>query len=134
MRKPIPGFKNYECDMDGNIYTIPHTTMRLPKPFKDGTRSGKIQEHHEKGGLKTITLNNVTGYKFCCVVNDENKRVTLYQHRAVWAAFNGPIDKGYELDHKNSVRSDNRLENLQLVTRSENCKLIFERRKEKLKC
>lgn len=41
-------------------------------------------------------------------------------HRAVWIAFNGPIPSGKEINHKNGVKSDNRLENLELCTRKEN--------------
>lgn len=41
-------------------------------------------------------------------------------HRVVWESFNGEIPKGMEIDHKNTVRDDNRLENLRLVTSKEN--------------
>jgi HNH endonuclease/Helix-turn-helix domain of resolvase len=41
-------------------------------------------------------------------------------HRIVWAAFHGPIPKGLEINHKNGVKYDNHLANLELVTRSEN--------------
>lgn len=43
-----------------------------------------------------------------------------YGHRLVWEAFVGLIPEGLEVNHKNGVRGDNRLENLELVTRSEN--------------
>lgn len=41
-------------------------------------------------------------------------------HRAVWEAFNGPIPGRLEVNHKNLNRSDNRLENLELLTHREN--------------
>jgi len=41
-------------------------------------------------------------------------------HRAVWEAFNGPIPEGMEINHKNLDRCDNRLENLEILTREEN--------------
>lgn len=41
-------------------------------------------------------------------------------HRAVWEAFNGPIADGLEINHKNLERGDNRLENLEILTRVEN--------------
>lgn len=41
-------------------------------------------------------------------------------HRYVWHFFKGEIPKGYVVDHVNSLRDDNRLENLKAVTRSEN--------------
>lgn len=40
--------------------------------------------------------------------------------RMVWQSFNGKIPFGYQIDHINNQPDDNRLENLQLLTRSEN--------------
>ena len=44
----------------------------------------------------------------------------LLAHRIVWKAFNGEIPEGMEIDHINTIRDDNRLENLRLVSSSEN--------------
>lgn len=41
-------------------------------------------------------------------------------HRLVYETFNGEIPEGFEVDHINNVRNDNRLENLQLLSRLEN--------------
>jgi hypothetical protein len=41
-------------------------------------------------------------------------------HRVVWEAFNGPIPDRLEVNHKNLDRSDNRIENLELLTHREN--------------
>lgn len=41
-------------------------------------------------------------------------------HRFIWEHANGPIPKGYEVDHINGVRSDNRIVNLRLVTHKQN--------------
>lgn len=41
-------------------------------------------------------------------------------HRIVWETFNGEIPKGFEIDHINNKRDDNRLDNLQLLTKSAN--------------
>jgi hypothetical protein len=40
--------------------------------------------------------------------------------RFIWYWFNGPIPKGHEIDHKNNVKTDNRLKNLQSITGIEN--------------
>lgn len=37
-------------------------------------------------------------------------------HRVIWEMHNGPIPQGYQIDHINHVRTDNRIENLRLVT------------------
>lgn len=44
-----------------------------------------------------------------------------YIHRIIWEAFKGKIPEGYEIDHINTIRNDNRLSNLRLVTHKENC-------------
>lgn len=41
-------------------------------------------------------------------------------HRMVWETFVGKIPDGYEIDHINTIRDDNRLENLRCVTPKEN--------------
>lgn len=61
---------------------------------------------------------------------DGYHRVTLYGnspackkflvHRLVTTAFIGCIDKGFEVNHKNGVKSDNSVGNLEIVTRSDN--------------
>jgi hypothetical protein len=42
------------------------------------------------------------------------------QHRYVWTYHNGAIPKGMVIHHINSVKDDNRLSNLALVTKSGN--------------
>jgi hypothetical protein len=49
------------------------------------------------------------------------KIVDAAAHRLVWEAFNGAIPDNLEINHKNGKRSDNRLANLELLTKSQNC-------------
>lgn len=44
----------------------------------------------------------------------------LYAHRLIWETVNGPIPDGREIDHLNGIKSDNRVRNLEAVTKSEN--------------
>ena len=46
-----------------------------------------------------------------------------YVHRIVWEAANGPIPDGLVVHHVNGDKTDNRLENLQLMTPSEHAHL-----------
>lgn len=45
-----------------------------------------------------------------------------YAHRIIWEMFYGRIPDGYEIDHINHDRSDNRIENLRCVHPHENDK------------
>jgi hypothetical protein len=44
----------------------------------------------------------------------------MAEHRYVWTQAHGEIPKGMEIHHINSIKNDNRLENLKLVTHKEN--------------
>lgn len=41
----------------------------------------------------------------------------VMMHRLVWQVANGAIPNGMEVHHKNGVKSDNRIENLELLDR-----------------
>lgn len=50
----------------------------------------------------------------------DRRRKRISVHRLVAIAFLGPAPKGCEVNHKNGDKADNRAENLEWVTRSEN--------------
>ncbi len=48
------------------------------------------------------------------------KRKTYLAHRLAWIYMRGDIPTGFDIDHINMQRSDNRIFNLRLATRSQN--------------
>ena len=50
----------------------------------------------------------------------QRKQMYILVSRAIWIYFNGGILKNLEMNHKNGIKDDNRLSNLELVTRSGN--------------
>lgn len=59
------------------------------------------------------------GYLIFSYKND-NRYSPMTVHRAVFETFKHEIPKGLVIDHKNTVRDDNRIDNLQCVTSKEN--------------
>jgi len=50
----------------------------------------------------------------------QGTRTSFYAHRLAWEAVYGPIPDGMVIDHKDRDKSNNKIENLRLVTRSQN--------------
>ena len=62
-------------------------------------------------------LRNITKYGYRRITLRTRKR--RFEHVLVWEAHHGPVPAGFEVHHKNENKLDNRIENLQLVTRLE---------------
>ena len=52
-------------------------------------------------------------------------------HRLVWEAFNGPIPGRLEINHKDLDKTNNHIDNLELVTHQQNLIHVFSLRKRK---
>ena len=92
--KVIPSFPRYQVSSEGRIRSIDRGPMRV-----------RVKPH---------------GYCYVLLAVGNSKKVRKYIHHLVLEAFVGPRPKGYQCDHINAVRDDNRLENLHWVTPSEN--------------
>lgn len=125
--KAIPGFPFYYADKIGNIYSI--TPADQKKFFEHKTLQFKqvkgdpLTFHNDKAGTiklkKLKPQDNRTGYlKLTLKVN--GKSVKEYVHRLVLLAWRGPFPAGKETNHIDMNTHNNKLENLEFVTRAEN--------------
>lgn len=65
--------------------------------------------------FRSFGTKDVNGYMFRAI-NGKMYRV----HRLICSAFNGKSPKGYDVDHVNGIKTDNRMENLRWASRSSN--------------
>lgn len=105
--------------------------MKELRNFPDycATECGKIWSKKSKKFLSTKTKSK--GYCKVNLYDGNGNAKNVRVHRMIWEAFNGEIPNGYEINHKNEVRDDNRLSNLELVSHYDN--LMYGSRKERHK-
>lgn len=112
MWKAIPSCPGYEAHISGNIRSIDRITMR--SNGRQYTHTGQlIKGYTDSHGYLQFRPYQSKTRKSCRV------------HRAVWEAYMGETE--LELDHINGDKMDNRLENLQAVTRKQHSKLTNDR-------
>ena len=88
----------------------------------EGSNYGNVRSLNFRRTGETKRLNpgkDKQGYLYVCLMKNGTKNWEKV-HRIIWEAFNGPIPDGYEINHINEDKSDNRLENLSIVTHKEN--------------
>lgn len=77
------------------------------------------------GGIHTLEEKELKGWKtsdgyvYISLYKDGSKK-TYCKHRLILESFICKPDENYECNHKNGIKDDNRLENLEWVTPSEN--------------
>ena len=78
--------------------------------------AGQIDRLMPNGELRrNVGTLDATGY---LRINVDGK--AAHVHRLVYQNSYGKIPKGFDVDHVNGIRSDNKIDNLRLVTRSQN--------------
>jgi hypothetical protein len=93
-----------------------HTTLNEAFDYQpDGTLVWKKTPRTDRIGKPFGYLDPTIGYRVGWL---HGKRA--YAHRLVWSLYNGPIPDGFEIDHINGDRADNRIENLRCVSRARN--------------
>lgn len=67
-----------------------------------------------------VQRNKVNGYCYVNLTLGNGSQKNFIVHRLVSSAFFGECPKGYQVNHKNGVRHDNRANNLEYLTKTEN--------------
>lgn len=100
--KPIKGFEGlYEVSNLGRCKSLPRHSVKAERIIKSAPNKG--------------------GYlQFCLRKNGDGRQYKPTVHRVVWVAFNGEIPEGLEINHIDGVKANNHLDNLEVVTPSEN--------------
>lgn len=105
--QPIPEFEGYEASSIGRIRSVQR------KIFQCG------YERTMKGCIIKMRKDSQGRYMLVTISKDY-KPCTRLVHRLVWTAFYGAIPVGMEINHINGHTDDNTIENLEVVTRSQN--------------
>ena len=110
--KDIKGFEGYyQISNYGNGKSLDRAVKQL-------SRWGNMTVVHYKG---VELVKNKAGNGYCRFDLCKDGIYTYrYVHHLVWETFVGKIPNGMEIDHINTVKTDNRLENLRLVDRTGN--------------
>lgn len=82
--------------------------------YRDGMLFRKINPRSIIIGTRAGSVSSC-GYRY---VRINGKQYP--EHRIIWVMFNGGIDGGIKIDHKDNNPLNNRLENLRLATHNEN--------------
>ena len=89
------GFSRYLISTDGQVYSIDNDKILKPN-------------------------RNSSGYVRVPLYNDENEYKQTLVHRLVYMAHVGPIPKGMQINHKDEDKTNNCIENLEVVTPKQN--------------
>lgn len=101
----VRNYENYEVSNLGGARSLDH--------WRDNGAGGYIQKGRILKPVKT------KGYLYVGLCKD-GKLKRFRVHRLVYEAFNGEIPEGMQVNHINEITTDNRLENLNLMSCKEN--------------
>lgn len=117
MRKSISNYEGlYEADDNGFIIKI--SRPQKDKRYGEFTKEIILKPHYTK------MKNGSKGYAIVTLSKNNIKKKVLV-HRIIYETFKGPIPESLVIDHLNGNKQDNRIENLEACTCSENVKRAF---------
>lgn len=92
--------------------------------FVNIMRERGFKYDEEKGGFRTPRGKKAgkatrNGYRTIALQKDK-EIYTFCEHRCVWVWFNGEIEDGLVINHKDFDRANNKIENLEVVTQTQN--------------
>jgi len=101
---PVAGYEGrYSITKTGEIYSLPYTR-------NDGQR---------RKGIWLRAATSVYGYKQVVLTKPDKSRHSLSVHRLVASTFLGE-GTGLQVNHKNGIKTDNNVSNLEWCTQTEN--------------
>lgn len=83
------------------------------------TEHGRVYAPKSNTPERPVGARTKKGYLRVCL-NVEGKQHHFMVHRIVWVAAHGPVPDGYQIDHVNAQKDDNRIANLEAVPGIEN--------------
>lgn len=86
--------------------------------YRNGILYWKVRRNGRNGGVKPGDVAGCKNSRGYIVFNYKGKQYRA--HRVIWQIHNGDIPSNMEIDHINHDKTDNRIENLRLVDRTEN--------------
>ena len=103
---------------DFRVMVLNDTTMKV---FRDGRIHTlfKYKDGREKWTDRAFTLSQA-GYPRVYLGSKKNNKVRHFVHNVIALCYLGEKPEGFQTDHINSIRTDNRLENLQYITQQQN--------------
>lgn len=110
MLKEIPDFAGYYADENGNIYSTLKQGCRNRYDMSKRTAPILLNVRYTRKGYARVYMRR----------ESTNKREDVYIHRIIAELFIPNPNNLSEVNHINCQRNDNRVDNLEWVTRQEN--------------